>query len=122
MADACQKSGQPRRYPLQGCHMTGAAASISDVLVREFKPLRSGDKICAKRADAPVDAARNWLYGRSKPSVDYLIRLMASVPAVRIEVDRLVALQRASIEKEMSDMQRDAFAMREKIAQLTVRP
>ena len=53
------------------------AASVHDVLAREYGPLRNAAKLLARDADVSPRTAENWLQGKCAPRMDECIRLMA---------------------------------------------
>ena len=92
---------------------------VLDAIGREFRPVRSGTKILARRGgDVSPKTSRNWLSRLAAPSLSALIELMASCPAVRVEVDRIVARREAEIKARMSELERRAFETRLKVERL----
>jgi hypothetical protein len=71
------------------------AATVHDVLSREYGPLRNAAKILARKADVSCRTAQNWLHGKCAPRGDELIRLMAECSALKEEIDRQVEALRA---------------------------
>ena len=92
---------------------------VLDAIGREFRPVRSGAKILARRGgEVSPKTGRNWLGRLSAPSLSALIELMASCPAVSVEVDRIVAERRAAITARMNELERRAFETRLKIERM----
>ncbi len=110
--DAQVRVRQPRT-PAMTAAVLDHDDRVLDAIGREFRPVRSGTKILARRGgDVSPKTSRNWLARLSAPSLSNLIELMASCPAVRVEVDRIVAEREAAIKARMNEHERRAFEAR----------
>lgn len=70
--------------------------TILGAIAREYGPMRHASKILAQHACASYRTAEAWIAGRSVPSGENLLHLMANCEVVAAEVNRLVAERRAS--------------------------
>ena len=72
--------------------------TILTVIAREYGPMRHAAKILAQHAQGSYRTAEAWIAGRSVPSGENLISLMASCDVLTDEINRLVTERKQSRE------------------------
>jgi hypothetical protein len=65
-------------------------------IAREYGALRHASKILARHARSSHRTAEHWIAGRSVPSGENLINLMAQCEALADEITKLVAERRST--------------------------
>jgi hypothetical protein len=69
---------------------------VLGVIDREYGALRHASKILGRHARVSHRTAEEWISGRSVPSGDNLINLMAQCEALADEITKLVAERRSA--------------------------
>ncbi len=84
----------PRKFRGDGGMSASVAETVTDVLRREFGPLRHAAKLVARAARATPRTAEAWLAGLQAPQGEHIVNLMAECDALAEAINNLVRERR----------------------------
>lgn len=108
------ESPAPGAAPILTMGQHELTETLTGALRSAFEGQNASVKQAARAANANVETAKSWWNARSCPDALHLLRMMATIPAVRAEVRRLVGMHN-DLDPEF---ERDMLAMMGRFAQL----